>query len=137
MALRYKQVLLSLRFSTWNTNLKWTLLWTQTFYYPKGGLYWLLSMNLISVLKKYRRKIKFKSDFSSRYNGYMFFPHNLINFDGLWIFFAVIDFAKLYILSTLNTDYLLWHTQLIVCAVNIKSWVIIFTFQVFRVKKHS
>ena len=25
--------------------------------------------------------------------------------------------AKLYIPSTLNTDYLLWHTQLIVCAV--------------------
>ena len=25
--------------------------------------------------------------------------------------------TKLYILSTLNTDYLLWHTQLIVCAV--------------------
>ena len=44
--------------------------------------------------------------------------------------------AKLYIPSTLNNDYLLWHTQLIVCAV--KSWfksrVIIFTFQVFWVK---
>ena len=26
-------------------------------------------------------------------------------------------FPKLYIPSTLNTDYLLWHTQLIVCAV--------------------
>ena len=47
---------------------------------------------------------------------------------------------SLYIPSTLNTDYLLWHTQLIVCAVKIikswfKSWVIIFTFQVFWVKK--
>ena len=28
--------------------------------------------------------------------------------------------AKLYIPSTLNTDYLLWHTQLIVCAVKYK-----------------
>ena len=27
--------------------------------------------------------------------------------------------SKLYIPSTLNTDYLLWHTQLIVCAVKI------------------
>ena len=26
--------------------------------------------------------------------------------------------ANLYIPSTLNNDYLLWHTQLIVCAVN-------------------
>ena len=47
--------------------------------------------------------------------------------------------SKLYIPSTLNTDYLLWHTLLIVCAVihGFKSWVIIFTFQVFWVKKHS
>ena len=44
---------------------------------------------------------------------------------------------KLYIQSTLNTDYLLWYTQLIVCAVNIKSRVNISTFQFFWVKKHS
>jgi hypothetical protein len=43
-----------------------------------------------------------------------------------------------YIPSTLNTDYLLWYTQLIVCAVKwFKSWIIIFTFQVFWMKKHS
>ena len=40
----------------------------------------------------------------------------------IWQYFAWMS-------STLNTDYLLWHTQLIVCAV--KSWVIIFTFQVY------
>ena len=28
-----------------------------------------------------------------------------------------LEATKLYIPSTLNTDYLLWHTQLIVCAV--------------------
>ena len=30
--------------------------------------------------------------------------------------------AKLYIPSTLNIDLILWHTQLIVCAENVKSW---------------
>ena len=42
--------------------------------------------------------------------------------------------SKLYIISTLNTDYLLWYTQLIVCAVNVKSWIILFTFQFFLKK---
>ena len=38
--------------------------------------------------------------------------------------------------STLNTDYLLWHTQLIVCAVKswFKSGVIMFIFQFFAAK---
>ena len=43
--------------------------------------------------------------------------------------------AKFYIPSTLNIDLILWHTQLIVCAVNVKSWfkswVISFTFQTY------
>ena len=30
--------------------------------------------------------------------------------------------VKLYIPSTLNIDLILWHTQLIVCAENVKSW---------------
>ena len=30
--------------------------------------------------------------------------------------------AKLYIPSTLNIDLILWHSQLIVCAGNVKSW---------------
>ena len=43
---------------------------------------------------------------------------------------------KLYIPSTLNIDLILWHTQLIVCAVKkvksqFKSWVISFTFQAY------
>ena len=42
---------------------------------------------------------------------------------------------KLYIPSTLNIDLILWHTQLIVCAENIKSWlkswVFHFTFQAY------
>ena len=43
---------------------------------------------------------------------------------------------KLYIPSTLNIDLILWHTQLIVCAENVKSWfkswVFIFTFQAYN-----
>ena len=43
--------------------------------------------------------------------------------------------AKLYIPSTLNIDLILWHTQLIVCAENVrswlKSWVFPFTFQAY------
>ena len=43
--------------------------------------------------------------------------------------------AKLYIPSTLNIDLMLWHTQLIVCAENVKSWfkswVFPFTFQAY------
>ena len=43
--------------------------------------------------------------------------------------------AKLYIPSTLNIDLILWHTQLIVCAENVKtwfkSWVLPFTFQAY------
>ena len=43
--------------------------------------------------------------------------------------------TKLYITSTLNIDLILWHTQLIVCACNVKSWskswVIHFTFQAY------
>ena len=30
--------------------------------------------------------------------------------------------STLYIPSTLNIDLILWHTQLIVCAENVKSW---------------
>ena len=37
--------------------------------------------------------------------------------------------AKLYIPSTLNIDFILWDTQLIVCAENVKSWVFPITFQ--------
>ena len=39
--------------------------------------------------------------------------------------------SKLYIPSTLNIDLILWHTQLIVCAENIKSWVFPFTFKAY------
>ena len=43
--------------------------------------------------------------------------------------------AKLYIPSTLNIELILWHTQLIVCAENVKSWfkswVFPFTFQAY------
>ena len=42
---------------------------------------------------------------------------------------------KLYVPSTLNIDLILWHTQLIVCAENVKSWfkswVFAFTFQAY------
>ena len=37
-------------------------------------------------------------------------------------------YSKSYIPSTLNIDLILWHTQVIVCAVNVKSWVISFTY---------
>ena len=43
--------------------------------------------------------------------------------------------SKLYTPSTLNIDLILWHTQLIVCAENVKSWfkswVFPFTFQAY------
>ena len=43
---------------------------------------------------------------------------------------------KLYIPSTLNIDLIMWHTQLIVCAENVKSWfkscVFHFTFQAYN-----
>ena len=43
--------------------------------------------------------------------------------------------SKLYITSTLNIDLILWNTQLIVCAENVKSWfktwVFPFTFQAY------
>ena len=43
--------------------------------------------------------------------------------------------AKLYIPSTLNIDLILWHTHLIVCAENVKSWfkswVFPFTFKAY------
>ena len=42
---------------------------------------------------------------------------------------------KLYIPSTLNMDLILWHTKLIVCAENVKSWFkswfFPFTFQAY------
>ena len=48
---------------------------------------------------------------------------------------AVSLFPMLYLPSTLNIDLLLWHTQLIVCAENVKSWfkslVFPFTFQAY------
>ena len=45
----------------------------------------------------------------------------------------VVSTPKLYIPSTLNIDLLLWHTQLIVCAVKswFKSLVFPFTFQAY------
>ena len=50
-----------------------------------------------------------------------------------WILFTI--YSKLYIPSTLNIDLILWHTQLIVCAENAKSWfmswVFPFTFQAY------
>ena len=33
--------------------------------------------------------------------------------------------------STLNIDLILWHTQLVVCAENVKSWGFPFTFQAY------
>ena len=43
--------------------------------------------------------------------------------------------SKLYIPSILNIDLILWHTKLIVCAENVKSWfkswVFPFTFQAY------
>ena len=43
--------------------------------------------------------------------------------------------AKLYIPSTLNIDLILWHTQLIMSAENVKSWfkswLLPFTFQAY------
>ena len=43
--------------------------------------------------------------------------------------------SKLFIPSTLNIDLILWHTQLIVCVENVKSWfkswVFPFTFQAY------
>ena len=39
--------------------------------------------------------------------------------------------AKLYIPSTLNIYLILWHTQWIVCAENVKSWGFPFTFQAY------
>ena len=47
---------------------------------------------------------------------------------GLWKFpyisqqFKLDVILKLYGLSTLNIDLILWQTQLIVCAKNVKSW---------------
>ena len=42
---------------------------------------------------------------------------------------------KLYTPSTLNIDLILWHTQFIVCAMNVNSWfrsqIISFTFQAY------
>ena len=44
-------------------------------------------------------------------------------------------FKVIYLPSTLNIDLILWHTQLIVCAENVKSrfksWVFPFTFQAY------
>ena len=55
-----------------------------------------------------------------------------------WLFtnrFKCYQIPKLYIPSTLNIDLILWHTQLIVCAENVKSWfkswVFPFTFQAY------
>ena len=49
--------------------------------------------------------------------------------------FFLSSLPKLYITSTLNIDLILWHTQLIVCAENVKSWfkswVFPFTFQAY------
>ena len=39
--------------------------------------------------------------------------------------------SKLYMPSTLNIDLILCHTQLILCAENVKSWVFHFTFQAY------
>ena len=36
--------------------------------------------------------------------------------------YALVPHPKLYIPSTLNIDLILWNTQLIVCAQNVKSW---------------
>ena len=49
--------------------------------------------------------------------------------------FFLSSLPKLYITITLNIDLILWHTQLIVCAENVKSrfksWVFPFTFQAY------
>ena len=47
------------------------------------------------------------------------------------LIYFLIKQSYTYIPSTLNVDLILWHTQLIVCAKNIKSWVIHFTFQAY------
>ena len=50
-------------------------------------------------------------------------------------YYVVLCRSKLYIPSTLNIDLILWHTQLIICAENVKSWfkswVFPFTFQAY------
>ena len=45
--------------------------------------------------------------------------------------FNFIFHAKLYTPSTLNIDLILWHTQFIKCAENVKSWVFPLTFQAY------
>ena len=49
-----------------------------------------------------------------------------------WETFTIKRGSKLYISNTLNTDYLLWHSKVqFNIKSQLKSWVIIFTFQVF------
>ena len=57
--------------------------------------------------------------------------HNDVSFRFVKHDFHPITYTKLYIPSTLNIDLILWLTQLIVCAVKFKSWVISFTFQAY------
>ena len=52
---------------------------------------------------------------------YFFFESNLIISYNLWVMSRSFT-SKVDIPSTLNIDLILWHTQLIVCAENVKSW---------------
>ena len=50
--------------------------------------------------------------------GIFYCKRKIVN--GVIMFFMC--WTKLYIPSTLNIDLILWHTQLIVCVENVKSW---------------
>ena len=59
------------------------------------------------------------------------FFYTTINSFFLRMSFNFIFHAKLYTPSTLNIDLILWHTQFIKCAENVKSWVFPLTFQAY------
>ena len=62
--------------------------------------------------------------------GIFYCKRKIVN--GVIMFFMC--WTKLYIPSTLNIDLILWHTQLIVCVENVKSWFKswVFFFSLFK-----
>ena len=69
---------------------------------------------------------------------YLLFDYLALFLEHVWRFqnsSKVMPRANLYIPSTLNIDIILWHTQLNVCAENVKSWFkswfFPFTFQAY------
>ena len=106
------------RSDIWHENLFWFLAFS--------SLEWLL-MILIAI--------------DARLSGLMMYlkpgPPWEVNNLVCWLFVMLMSalYPKLYIPSTLNIDLILWHTQLIVCAENVKSWfkswVFPFTFQAY------